>query len=124
LQVAEALARIRLPPLVIERIERESGMSIEPLVNMYLTTEVGHRIEDIGREKGREQGLEQGLEQGREQGREDVLLALLRTRFGDGSELGAVAHQLAQGNDEATVIEAILAASSPGSLLGPVPPLT
>ena len=84
LQVAEALARIRLPPLVIERIERESGMNIQPLVNMYLTTEVGHRIEDIGREKG--------LEQGREQGREEMLLALLRSRFGDGSELGAAAH--------------------------------
>jgi hypothetical protein len=89
LQVADAFAGIRLDRLTVERIEKENGMSIEPMVKHYLTTEVGQRMVTIGREEGlergmqrgvrlgqelgREQGLEQGLEQGREQGLEQGL---------------------------------------------------
>jgi flagellar biosynthesis/type III secretory pathway protein FliH len=34
-------------------------------------------------EQGRQQGIEQGIEQGRQQERQEILLRLLRQRFGD-----------------------------------------
>jgi hypothetical protein len=114
LQVTEALARIRLDPLTIERIEKENGMSIQPLVEFYRDTEVGHRLQDLGRAEGREQGVELG--------REGVLLALLRSRFADGPQVREAARRLAEWEDEAAAVEAIIAASGPGSLLGAEPP--
>jgi len=111
LQVTEALARIRLDPLTIERIEKENGMNIQPLVDFYRDTEVGHRLQDLGRDEG------VGL------GREGVLLALLRSRFADGPQVREAAHRLAEW-DEAAAIEAISAASGPGSLLSAEQPLT
>jgi hypothetical protein len=92
LQVTEALARIRLDELTIKRIERENGMSIEPMVDFYRDTEVGHRLQSIGREEGREA----------------VLLALLQSRFGDCSPVREVARRLADGDDQAAAVAAIM----------------
>jgi hypothetical protein len=109
LQITKALARTHLDSVAIDRIEKENGMNIQPLVDFYRDTEVGQRLQDLGREEGRELG--------REQGREKVLLALLRSRFADGPQVRAAARRLAEWDDEAAAIEAITAASGPGSLL-------
>jgi hypothetical protein len=98
--------------LTIERIEKENGMNIQPLVDFYRDTEVGHRLQDLGREEGVELG------------REGVLLALLRSRFADGPQVRTAAHRLAEWDDEAAAIEAISAASGPGSLLTAEQPST
>jgi hypothetical protein len=111
LQVLDALAEIRLDRSTIERIRKESGLSIEPLVNFYKDTEVGHRLQDLGREAGREEA------------RERLVLALLRTRFGDGHQVRAAARRLARW-DEAAAVAAMTAASDPASLLTVDPPTT
>lgn len=121
LQITEALARIRLDPETIERVKKENGMSIEPLVDFYRETEVGHRLEELGRQQGLEQGLEQGLAQGREEGREQLLLALLRSRFGDTPDLRAAAHRLA-GWDREAAVTAVTTVSVPSTLLNAEPP--
>jgi hypothetical protein len=116
LQVLDGLAGIRLDRATVERTEKENGMSIEPLVEFYLDTELGQRMVDIGRQQGLGQGLEQGREQGLEQGRERLLLALMRVRFGDDPELPTVARRLAAWPEEAA-ITAITAATTPLVLL-------
>jgi predicted transposase/invertase (TIGR01784 family) len=112
MQVLEALAGIWLDRSTVERIEKENDMSIEPLVEFYLETEVGQRMVDVGRQEG----LGLGLEQGQEQGRERLLLALLRTRFGDGDEVRTAAKRLA-GQDADAAVAAITAAPDLASLL-------
>jgi hypothetical protein len=102
LQVTEALARIRLDDVTIARIEKENGMSIEPMVDFYRDTEVGHRLQAIGREEGREA----------------VLLALLRSRFGDGPKVGDAARWLADWDDQAAAVAVIMSAADLPSLLG------
>ncbi|HST80958.1 MAG TPA: hypothetical protein VLL08_04345 [Kineosporiaceae bacterium] len=67
-------------------------MSIEPMVDFYRDTEVGHRLQSIGREEGREA----------------VLLALLQSRFGDCSPVREVARRLADGDDQAAAVAAIM----------------
>ncbi len=113
LQVTEALARIRLDASTIARIEKENGMSIEPMVDFYCDTEVGHRLQDIGRKEG----IEKGLEQGMEKGSEAVLLALLQCRFGDGTKVQDAARWLAGWNDQAAAVTAIVDAADLPSLL-------
>ena len=80
-------------------------MNIEPMVDFYRDTEVGHRLQSIGREEGREEG------------REAVLLALLQSRFGDRSQVRDVARRLADWDDQAAAVAAIMAASDLSSLL-------
>ena len=121
LQVLDGLAGIRLDRATVERTEKENGMSIEPLVEFYLDTELGQRMVDIGRQQGLGQGLEQGREQGLEQGRERLLLALMRVRFGDDPELPTVARRLAVWPEEAAVT-AITAAATSLVLLNAQPP--
>ena len=43
----------------------------------------GQRIFEQGRQQGIEQGLQQSIEHGRQQGLQEMLLHLLRHRFGD-----------------------------------------
>jgi hypothetical protein len=104
-QIAETLALIRLDPATIDRIRKENGMSIQPLVDHYRNTEVGHHLQRLGREEGREEGLERG----RQEEKEKMLLALLHTRFGEKPEAAAIVQRLA-GWTEAAAIEAILSA--------------
>jgi hypothetical protein len=113
LQVLDALAQIRLDRSTIERVRKESGLSIEPLVRFYKDTEVGLRLQDLGREKGREEG--------REEGRERSALALLRTRFGDSAQVRAAAQRFSHW-DEAAAVEAIVAAPDVDTLLSMDPP--
>jgi hypothetical protein len=86
-------------------------MSIEPIVEFYRDTEVGHRLQDLGRE------------QGLEQGREGMLLAMVRARFGNHSDVPAIVQRLAGWNDQAAAA-AITAAASPAELLRAQPPTT
>jgi hypothetical protein len=125
LQVLDGLAGIVLDRSVVERIEKENSMSIEPLVQFYLDTEVGQRLKDLGRDEGRMTGLAEGhlsgLAEGREQARERLLLALLRTRFGDRPEVRPAAVWLSRWDEEAAV-NAITTASDPLHLLRMEPP--
>ena len=80
-------------------------MSIEPMVDFYRDTEVGHRLQELGRERGMEEG------------REAVLLALLRTRFGARRQVGEVARRLADWDDQGAAVTAVMGASDLPSLL-------
>lgn len=110
LQATDGLAGLRLDRLTIDRIKKENGMSIEPMVEFYRETEVGHRLRDMGREQGREEG--------REEGRERLLLALLQSRFGDHPKVRGAAHRLAAWGDESNAVAAVLSAPDVESMLG------
>jgi hypothetical protein len=126
---AIAVAKIRLDGSTIDRIEREYIMDTHPVVVEFLRKQepVQQMIAE-GRELGREQGQAQGWEQGQAQGqvqgqtvgRERVLLALLRTRFGNSPEAEAAARKLVDWDEEAAVA-AITAASDSASLLNAKP---
>jgi predicted transposase YdaD len=124
-QLAEALARIRLDRSTIDRIGRENAMDIKPLVEYFKDQEWSQELIEEGRERGheegREEGRQEGQEEGREEGRERILLALLRTRFGDGQEISTIARRLA-GWDEQAAAAAVIAASDPAQLLRADPP--
>jgi predicted transposase/invertase (TIGR01784 family) len=128
---AELLAGIRLDRPTIDRIARECDMDISdirPMVEYYRHTnwaqellreseaEVRQQGLELGLERGQQQGLERGQQQGREQGREQMLIALLRTRFGDDAHVQEAAHHLASW-DEGAAIAAITEAADPQSLL-------
>lgn len=70
-----------------------------------------------GWEQGQAQGWEQGQAQGRVQGGERVLLALLRTRFGDDPDAQAAARMLSGWDDVEAAVAAINSATDPASLL-------
>jgi predicted transposase YdaD len=112
IQIAETLALVRLDPTTIARIRKENGMSIQPLVDHYKKTEVGHHLQRLGREEGREEGREKG----REEAREKMLLAALRSRFGDVPESLTVVRRLAGTTDEAAM-DAVLGAPTLQALL-------
>jgi hypothetical protein len=81
----------------IDRIRKESGMTVESIAAFFSETEVG---QEIGR-----------------RGAERTLVALLRSRFGDHPRLPAIAGRLARLTDQADAIEAITRAQSPDELL-------
>jgi hypothetical protein len=125
---AEMLAGIRLDRPTIDRIARECGMDISdirPMVEYFRDTEWSQELlresEEKVRQQGLEQGQQQGLEQGLERGRERMLVALLRTRFGDDVQVQEAAHHLASW-PEGAAIEAITEAVDPQSLLTARPP--
>jgi hypothetical protein len=105
LQIAETLALIRLDQSTIVRIRKENGMSIQPLVDHYKTTEVGHHLQRLGREEGREK----------------MLLAALRSRFGDTPDAPVIVRRLTGKTDDAAM-DAILGAPDLESLLTADPP--
>jgi hypothetical protein len=107
LQVLDGLAGIVLNRSVVERIGKENGMNYEPLVKFYLGTEVGQRIKGLGVDEGRQEG---------NLSRKRLLLAWLRTRFGDNPDVRSAADRLA-GWDEEAAAAAIIAASDPVELL-------
>jgi len=113
IQAAETLALIRCDPSTIARVRKENGMSIQPMVDHYRNTEVGHHLQRLGREEGREEGEELG--------RRKMLLALLQSRFGHQRDASAVMERLAGWTGPAAV-EAILAAPTLESLLTADPP--
>jgi hypothetical protein len=96
LQAAETLALIRLDAATIDRIRKENGMSIQPLVDHYRDTEVGQHLRRLGRE--------------------EMLLAALRSQFGDRPEIPDVAKRLA-GWPDIAAFQAINAATDPAALL-------
>jgi hypothetical protein len=125
LQIAETLATIRLDLPTIERIRKENGMSVQPLVDFWRDSEIGEQLQALGHQKGRKEGRHEGRQEGRREGRDEgragVLLALLRVRFAGQPGLKAVAERLATWSDQAAS-EAIIAATDPAELLKIEPP--
>lgn len=105
LQTAETLALIRLDRFTIDRIRKENGMSIQPLVDHYRDTEVGLHLRRLGREEEKTA----------------MLLAMVQSRFGRQPDASAIARRLT-GWTEREAVDAILAASSIESLLTAEPP--
>jgi hypothetical protein len=105
LQTAETLALIRLDRFTIDRIRKENGMSIQPLVDHYRDTEVGQHLRRLGREEEKTA----------------MLLAMVQSRFGRQPDASAIAQRLT-GWTEREAVDAILAASSIESLLTAEPP--
>jgi hypothetical protein len=108
-QIAETLALIRLDSATIDRIRKENGMSIQPLVDHYRNTEVGHHLQRLG------------MERGRREEKETMLLALLHSRFGDNPGAQKVVQRLAAWTESAA-IDAILCAPDLETLLTAEPP--
>jgi hypothetical protein len=104
-QAALDLATITLDRSTIDRIRKESGMTVESIADFYSETEVG---QELGR-RGIEQGIEQGIER--------TLAALLRSRFGNHGQVRAIAGQLARLPDQALAIDMIVRAQSLEDLL-------
>lgn len=96
LMTAETLAHIRLDPTTIDRVRKENGMSIQPLVDHYRNTEVGHHLQRIGRES--------------------MLRAAVLSRFGEIPEVPAIVSRLSSWT-EIEAMSAIVSAPDPGTLL-------
>ena len=96
-------------------------MSIGPLVDFWRDTEVGHHLQNIGREVGRAEGREEGLLTGHAEEKEKMLLALLYRRFGDRSDTAPILRHLANWS-ETDALNAILDAPDLASLLTAKPP--
>jgi hypothetical protein len=112
----EMLAGIRLDRPTIDRIARECGMDISdirPMVEYFRDTEWSQELLRESEDKVRQQGLERG--------RERMLVALLRTRFGDDALVPEAARHLASW-EEGAAIGAITEAVDPQSLLTAQPP--
>jgi predicted transposase YdaD len=103
-QIAESLAAIRLPLDTIDQIRKETMMTLQPFVDFYRDTDVGHELQAIGEQRGRAEGKAEG----RTEGRIRMLLALLRTRFGDEPRCQEAAARLAEHADD----EAVMAITS------------
>jgi hypothetical protein len=120
-QTAEILALIRLDAITIDRIRKENGMSIQPLVDHYRNTEVGSHLQRIGHDRGHDEGLQEGREEGRQEKQEGMLRSLLRRQFGDRPEASAIVQRLAGWSDSAAM-NAILDAPDIQTLLTAEPP--
>jgi hypothetical protein len=113
---AELLAGIRLDGPTIDRIARECEMDISdirPMVEYYRNTNWAQELLRESEAEVRQQGLERG--------RERMLVALLRTRFGDDAHVQEAARHLAPW-DEGAAIAAITEAVDLPSLLTAQPP--
>jgi hypothetical protein len=99
LEAAESLAEIRLDLATINRIRKENLVSIQPIVDFYLRTDIGQEIQELGRLEGRRQLL--GL--------------LLQARFGDDDRCRTAADRLA-GLPEEEAITEIYSAENLGQL--------
>jgi predicted transposase/invertase (TIGR01784 family) len=87
LELVASILVYKLPQMSQQEIERM--FSIDDLRQT--------RVYQEALQEGIEQGIEQGREQGREQERRDVVMSLLRMRFGSiNSELEAIAPMIAQ----------------------------
>ena len=83
-------------------------MTEETIAEFYRDTKFSRLIE----KQAHDQGLEEGLEQGLEQGTARTLTALLRTRFGNHSQIPAIARNLAHSVDIDTSIGIVTEAKS------------
>jgi hypothetical protein len=133
LLVAQSLAEIHLERSTIRRIRREHVMDVHPYVERFRDEDWAQELvresreqalaqgqaqgQAQGWEQGQAQGWEQGQAQGRVQGGERVLLALIRTRFGDGPDAQAAARMLSGWDDVEAAVAAINSATDPASLL-------
>jgi hypothetical protein len=99
-----ALATITLDPTTINLIGKETGMSIQSLVEFYRQTDVGQGI----------------LEQGVQRGQVRLLAALIRDRFGDDDQIATIAGLLAQIPEE-TSVRILNGATSLNDLISRVP---
>jgi len=98
------LARIVLDRPTIDLIRKETGMTVEETADFYSESDWAKVLQDRGRAQGRQEG--------RQEGRARVLLALLRTRFGQHPDLPALAELLSSW-EESVAIEAITNAERP-----------
>lgn len=124
LQCGDPLAQVWLPPAIslaevhldrstIDRIVKESVMSVgpyvEPFVERFRDHPWGLALISKGREEGREEGVAQGSER--------VLLETLRIRFGDSPQIQQAARILGGWEDVAAAVAAVSTAKDPASLL-------
>ena len=109
LPAAISLAEVRLEGSTVERIEKESVMSVDAYVELFRDHRWGRALISKGREEGREEGVMQE--------RERVLLAIIRSRFGDSPAVEEAAHILGGWDDVEAAAEAIGAATDAVSLL-------
>jgi AcrR family transcriptional regulator len=90
------LATKVLSTSTIDRITKESGMTIESVAQFYEQTEVGQEI--------RRHGLEQGTAR--------TLTAMLRGRFGEHDHISTIAQNLARYSDDDRSIRLITEATT------------
>jgi hypothetical protein len=113
LPAAISLAEVHLDRSTIDRIVRESVMSVgpyvEPFVERFRDHPWGRELISKGREEGRKEGVAQGGER--------VLLEALRTRFGDSPQIQEAARILGGWEDVAAAVAAVSTAKDPASLL-------
>ena len=98
------LASMTVDGHTIEEILEEDGMTEETIAEFYRDTKFSRLIE--------KQAHDQGLEEGLEQGTARTLTALLRTRFGNHSQIPAIARNLAHSVDTDTSIGIVTEAKS------------
>ncbi len=108
LEATAVLATIRLDGPTIDRVRRETGMTVESIADFYSETEVGQELMSRGNQQGIEQGIEQGVL--------ETLTRLLRARFGDQAGLEAVAARLARWQDQDAAVTAVTRAAELGSI--------
>jgi len=85
-------------------------MTAEDTADFYAESDWALILRARGLRQGRQEGRQEGREENRE-GRARILLALLRTRFGDHPGLAELAERLSR-IDEAAAVEAVTAAAS------------
>jgi hypothetical protein len=88
-------------------------MSIQPLVDHFLDTEVGHHIRRIGTDEGIQKGIEKGIAQEKER----MLQVALEVRFGENSDATAAAVQRLSNWTEVEAISTIMSAPDLQTLL-------
>ena len=117
LPAAISLAEVHLDRSTIDRIVRESVMSVGPYVEPFVERFRDHPWGRALISKGREEGREEGRKEGVTQGGERVLLEALRTRFGDGPQIQEAERILGGWEDVAAAVAAVSTAKDPASLL-------
>jgi hypothetical protein len=113
IEFSTTLATKNLNPNTIKTILKEATVPVKSMaevVDIVRDTPIGETLQEEGRAQGRAEGRDQGRAEGREAERENLLIALLKDRFGELPELQAAAHRLAGWPDPVRAFHAITAA--------------
>jgi predicted transposase/invertase (TIGR01784 family) len=93
-EAAADLALLRLDVAIIKSTWEENDMSIPSFARALYEEELEAHRQKV-REEALEEGREAGREEGREEGREQLVVGILRHRFGHDARIPALARQLA-----------------------------
>jgi hypothetical protein len=110
LEFSAVLAVIGSASAVVEKIIKETDMTVESVAAFYRDTQFGQTLRAEGREEGRGEG------------RAELLEALLVERFGEQPDAAVIARRLAGWKDGAAAVHAITVATSLGELQDAEPP--